>query len=981
MRRHWWAGTGLTFAMVVAGAAHGQTVAPQATQSSPADSPDTAMSEVVVTGSRLQTTLLNSPSPIVAVTREQLEQTGLDNLERALIQIPAIGTGLSDTNSENFYAAAGLNLVDLRHLGYTRTLVLINGRRQVAGDGFSNAVDINSIPTPLVDRVEVVTGGASAVYGADAVSGVINIILKDHYEGVDVRLRGGITSYGDGGQYGASFLAGHNFAEGRGNVTMSFLYDKSEGVSATARDYAQTGNGYFVNPNAGAINDGNPFYLTPQGIRYYGTNQKGFVVVPLANGVIDPRTRGGYSAYTPTADGSAVTPYDFGSRGLSPDGQTTVGGDGGFFQPYDNLSLPLERYVTSLNASYKLTDHAELFGEARFAYTKTRTRWQPAADFEIGQFPIQASNPYVPANLRTILAAQNDSVFYFGREYEAFGRRGGDDERFTQQYTGGVRGDVPGGRFKYEAFIGYGETDLHSDLVGGRNEAKFLQSVNVITLNGAPACADVAARAAGCQPFNPFNPTSTPAGIAYSLQTDTYAAKNTLGMAGANITGDLFKLPAGMVTGALGVEGRRNSGQTFPSLLAQKGGIQLFFEQPEKGRVDVGEVFGETRVPLLKGLPLINELTFQGAVRYSDYNVNGGQVSWNVGGVYSPINSVNFRVMQSRAVRAPNVNELYARQSQTFFNINDPCSTTNVSQNANRATNCAALGLPTGFVQTTGSKATYTGGNPNLDVETADTLTVGMTVAPRFIPHLSFTIDYFKVDITGAIGAIDAQTLVNTCVDLPIAVGANAACGAITRDPANRQITGVFATQQNIGRLFTRGVDFTATYDVPLQQMWQRLPGRLVLNMTGNYLAELRQFTNADNPATERRYEGYRGLPKWQILGTATYALDKVAVTWRTRFLDGMKLAGSDLVTNPLPSDYFDNPNLPSKVYNDLSIAYALTPRTNLRLNVDNIFNVHPPSAPNNINEGTSYGSPYGAAGIWPNLGTTFSFVLQHKFL
>ena len=965
MSRGWLATSCLTMVMLsLSAAAHGQTL-------EPGPSPDAAaVSEVVVTGSRLQTTLLKSPSPIVAVTSEQLAQAGTDNLERALIQIPAIGTGLSDTNSENFYALAGLNLIDLRHLGYNRTLVLVNGRRQVAGDIYTSAVDINSIPAPLVDRVEVVTGGTSAVYGADAVSGVVNIILKDHYEGFDARVRGGITSEGDGGQYGASFLAGQNFADGRGNVTLSFLYDKTDGVKATARDYAQTGNGYYLNPN------GSPTYLMPQGVRYFGINQKGFVVVPLANGAIDPPSGLPYAFYTPTADGSAVTPYDYGSRGLGGDGQTTVGGDGGFFQKYDNLSLPLERYVTSLNATYKLTDHAELFGEARWSYSLTQTRWQPAADFEIGSFPIQASNPYVPANLRTILAAQGDDFLYFGREYDAFGQRGGDNARFTQQYTGGVRGDVLGGRFKYEAFAGYGQTDLHTDLVGGRDEARFLQSVNVITLNGAPACADPAARAAGCQPFNPFDPASTPAGIAYSSQTDTYRAKQTLAMAGANVTGDLFKLPAGMVSAALGVEARQNTAQTYPSLLAQQGGVQLFFEQPEKGHVDVGEVFGETRVPLLKGLPLINELTFQGAVRYSDYNINGGQVSWNVGGIYSPVDSVNFRVMRSRSVRAPNVDELYSTESQTFMNLNDPCSSANLPLNANRAANCAAQGVPAGFVQSTGSKATYSGGNPNLDVETADTLTVGMTVAPRFVPHLSFTVDYFEVDITGAIGAIDAQTLLDDCADL----NSGAACGAITRDPTTHNITGVFSNNQNIGRLYTRGVDFSATYDVPLQAMWGRLPGRLMLNATGTYLDELRQFTNADDPSTERRYEGYLGLPKWQVLGTATYALDKIAVTWRTRYIGDTRVLGSDLVTAPLPADYLEQPFTGDKIYNDLSISYDFDKRTNLRLNVDNIFNVDPPSRPGNINEGTSYGSPYGASGIWPNLGTTFSFVLQHKF-
>jgi outer membrane receptor protein involved in Fe transport len=969
MRRTWLAASGLTAAILsAAGGANAQTVAPEATQDQVAGSSagGRSLEELVVTGSRLQTTILNSPTPVVAVTAKPIEQTGTDNLERILTQIPAIGVGLTDTDSENYYAEAGLNLIDLRHLGYNRTLVLVNGRRQVPGDIYTTAVDLNSIPAPLVDRVEVVTGGASAVYGADAVSGVVNIILKDHYQGFLARVRGAITGYGDGGQYGFSFLAGKNFANDKGNITASLLYDNTDGVKATQRSYAVSGIGYFLNPNGGAPNNGPPIYLTLPNVRYAGINQLG-LIGPV-----------GGAFYTPINNGTAVRPYDTGSRGLDAN-FTQIGGDGGFFQPFDNLSLPIHRVNSSFNATYDVSPHAELFLEARDSVTWSSTRWQPAADFQYGSFPISASNPFVPANLQPLLAQAGQTSFDFGREYTAFGERGGDSDRLSQQYTGGIRGDL-WGRFKYEAFAGYGQTDLHTVLVGGRDQTKFLQSVDVISLDGQPACADPAARAAGCQPFNPFNPESTPAGIAYSSTGDTYRAKQSLTMAGAHITGDLFNLPAGPVGAVVGVEARENFARTYPSILAQQGNVQLFCEQPEEGHVTTEEAYGELRVPLLKDLPLIHSLSVQGAGRYSHYNTNGDHFSWNVGGVYSPIDSINFRVMLSRAVRAPNVDELYSTESQTFLNLEDPCSVANQQLNANRAANCAALGIPAGFVATSGSKAAYFGGNPHLNVETADTLTVGMTVAPRFLPDVSFTVDYYDVNLTNAIGAIDPQTLLNDCVDLPISVTSNAACAAITRDPGTHQITGVFSNNQNIGRIHTRGVDFTATYNAPLQRISERIPGKLVFNVTGTYLDKLRQYTNASDLSTESQFEGFLGLPKWQVLGDATYSIRRLAVTWRLRFIDSTSVEFSQLVQQPLPTNLHDTPTTGSEFYNDLSVSYDINATTNMRVNIDNLFNVAPPARGYDVNEGISYGASYGTASIYPNLGITFSFVLQHKF-
>lgn len=939
---------------LLAQAAAGQTT-PQATTSEAAADPDAT--DIVVTGSRLAGRAVDSPAPIVTIGTAEIAQSGTDNLADILTDLPSVGVGLTDTNTQNLYALAGLNLIDLRNLGYNRTLVLVNGRRQVAGDIFTNAVDINSIPAPLVERVELVTGGASAVYGADAVSGVVNVILRKNVEGLEARVRSGITSRGDGASYSASLTGGTNFADGRGNLSISATYDKTEGVKADSRRYTSNGLNTIVNPADRAANDGIPSTLTRENIRFFGPNQLGLIDL------------GAFGVFVPTADGTDIRPFNFGAIGNSAG--RSVGGDGGFFEKYDNLQLPIERYGLSANLSYDVTEGVELFLEGRFLTSRVRTRWQPAADFEYGGPFIATTNPYVPARLRAGLQQAGAPGFVFQRVYEDFGRRGADDERTTQQYTGGLRGELAPG-LRYEAFAGYGRTKLDSVLVGGRNQARFLQSVNVALVNGAPACADAAARTAGCQPLNVFNPASTPAGIAYSLTTDTYSAFQELKMAGATITGSVFDLPGGPVGFVVGVEARENRAETNPSAATQAGGIQLLFEKPTRGRVTVKEAFGELKLPLLKDITLINELTLQGAARVSDYNVNGTQFSWNAGGVYSPVESIRFRVMRSRSVRAPTVDELFSTQSQTFLNLNDPCSRENVNLAANRATNCAALGIPTGFTQTTGSKATFTGGNPNLDPEEADTWTAGVVLTPTFVPGLTITADWFDISIEGAIGAIPAQTTLDNCVGLAVAPASNPLCGAITRDATTRQVTGVFGTNLNVGALKTRGIDASVSYARPLSGLG--IPGRLGLLANFTYLDRLRQFTDANNPNSQNKFEGFRGRPKYQAQGNLTYATDSVAITWRTTYYSSTSVALSDLVAFPRAGDTYDRPFTGAETFHDLSISLDVTDRANFRLNVNNILDNKPPLRGFNIHQGL------GAASIYPNLGTTFSTAFTFKF-
>ncbi|MBV8971539.1 MAG: TonB-dependent receptor [Sphingomonadaceae bacterium] len=919
--------------------------------------------DIVVTGSRLRQTADTTPAPVLSLGTVQLERDGTDNLATTLRELGPIGVGFSDRNSQNLYAGAGLNLIDLRRLGYERTLVLVNGRRQVPGDLGSNAVDLNTIPAPLVERVEIVTGGTSAVYGADAVSGVVNVILKKDFEGLEVRGRGGVTSRGDGQSYGVTVTGGTHFADNRGSIEVNGFYDYVDGVRASQRSYASNLLGTINNPAiaAGATPSATvPYVITSKPIGYTGPNQAG---------VIDFRPFGINQVYVVTPGGTSIRPYNFGAAGDL--GGIVIGGDGATFQQYDNLSLPIERFGGSLNLGYKLSDAVQFFAEARITDTRVKTRWQPAADFEYGTVAISVANPYVPPLLAGAVAPFSP-IFPFQRIYEDFGRRGSNSDRLSQQYTAGFDGSL--GRFKWEVFGGYGQTDLNTHLIGGRNQDRFLDSINVILLNGQPACASATARANGCQPLNVFNPAATPAGIAYSSVQDDYHARQQLAMGGADITGDLFTLPAGPVGGVLGIEARRNTTGSFPSTATQGCREQLLCEQPSRGSVGVKEAYTEIRVPLLKDVPFAKELSIQGAARVSDYTIGGTNWTWNAGGTYAPTSWLRIRGERSRAVRAPNASELFSPASQTFTNLTDPCSADQLALgSATRTTNCRALGAPNGFVASTGSKAVYNSGNRNLVPEKADTWTIGLTLTPAFAKGLRITADYYDINLKQAIQPTDPSTVLLECTDTAVTPATNPYCQAITRG-ADFNIASVATGYLNVGRLETRGIDLALDYTFPLHLFGT--PAHVNLNGQATYLDRLRVFTDANNAATEFKEEGYLPNPRWQGIATMTYATSRLEVTLRTRFLDDTKILTGELVQSPQPSNLFDLPTTGAKIYEDISVAYDLTRHANLRVNVSNIFDNAPPQRGSSgfaIFQGRDRGD------IYPNLGTTFSAVLTYK--
>ena len=917
--------------------------------------------EILVTGSRLESTVLTSSVPITSVSAEEIAAAGQENIADVLIDLPSVSVGLSDANSQNQAARVGLSLVNLRRLGSQRTLTLINGRRQVAGVPLTAAVDLNTVPASLVERVEVTTGGSSAIYGADAVSGVINLILKRDFEGIEARVQGGVTSRADGGSYGGSLTAGQNFADGRGNFVVSGLFDSVEGVQATDRRYASNGLNTISNPENTGANDGIPNFITRENIRFKGITRIGTFYI-------------GDDPYVFNQTGTGVRPYDYGEIGNL--GGRSIGGDGGFFEPYDNLSLPLDRYVGTAMLNFEFSDALRLFAEARYSRTEAESYWQPTEDEVSYPAPfISRDNPFVPDDLRTLLVAADQEGITLNRVNDEFGRRGSQARRDMQQYTVGADGDFAGS-WTYNVFGGYGRTSDKTRLLNGRIQSRFLESLDVVLDPGTnqPVCASAEARAAGCEPLNLFGlGNMTKGAIAYSSFDDDYRSVQELTMAGASVTGELFQLPAGPIEAALGVEWRETTARTYPSELLQTGTTFYPQEAPVRGRTEVSEAFGEIRVPLLEGMgPLAEHLSLQGALRVSDYNTNGTQYSWNAGATYAPVDGLRFRAMRSTSVRAPNIGELFSPSNEGFFFGQDPCDVLVIDQSPDRAAGCAALGIPANYNAPTNGRTIrgLFGGNPDLEPETAETWTVGMVARPAMISGLTLTIDLFDIDITDAIGNIPAQTLINNCVDIGVAAADNPNCAAVTRDPTTFAITSVTATQLNIGALRTKGIDFGVDYRVPLDRVATGVPGTVTFNLLGTYLHRLRSQSDANIPTSEVKLEGVLGAPKWELLGSLTYAVDALTVTWRTQYLGDTRIAWF----RDIPDDQFDLPYTGDEMYHDLSLGFEFSENVSGRLNINNIFDNKPPSRGLNIHQGI-----YDAA-IYRNLGTSFQGSLTFRY-
>jgi outer membrane receptor protein involved in Fe transport len=690
------------------------------------------------------------------VNADELLDNGNLSLGDALNQLPSLRATFSQANSTRFIGTAGLSLLDLRGLGTDRTLVLVNGRRHVTSTPGDFRVDVNTIPSDLLLRTDVVTGGNSAIYGSDAVSGVVNFILRDDFEGIRLRAQGGISDEGDRGSYFISGIAGMNFSDGRGNVTVSGEYSRSNPVYFSDRP-EQTGafrgapgfntvdqdiqcndtNGDGI-PDAGSVPFCDPAVVRgSDGIsdtQFFDVGTKfGFIslggtvqtVCPAATATNAARRAAVCTGQLSTTGGRLASNYMFLPDGtlvrdpvtadLRPQGGGRFGGLSATGIEGAMLFPGLERYSGSLNAKFEISPAFIPFVEGKYVrVTANQTSTQPT--FIAGALsPVfSINNPFLTQQARDTInvITGGTPTFSLNRFNNDIGTRAEDHLRETYRIVGGVRGSFgANSNWNYEAALNFGRTETYYETGGNVLVANFNRAANaVLNSAGQIVCAvnndaSTANDDPACVPINLFGEGSparvTPAALDYVLYTSSREEWAEQFQATAFISGDtsgFFELPGGPIGVALGLEYRDEKAYTDYDDVTQSGATFLnAFDTFSPPPYNVKEAFGELRVPILRDVPFFNELTLEGAARVSDYNFSDDLVwAYNAGLVWAPIEDIRLRGGYARSVRAPNLNNLYATRAETFANnFQDPCDQRFISQNPNRAARCAEAGIPT----------------------------------------------------------------------------------------------------------------------------------------------------------------------------------------------------------------------------------------------------------------------------------------------
>lgn len=821
---------------VFAGVAFAVAAAPAVAQE---DEEAAVQETVLVTGTRIAKQDFVSNSPISTVSAETFELTGSINTEDVLNTLPQAIPGFDRTSNN---PGDGTATANLRGLGSSRTLVLVDGRRMVPSRS-DGVVDLNNIPAAMIERVEVITGGASAVYGSDAMSGVVNFILKDDFEGVEANIGYESTlEYGDAEFFNADITFGANFDGGRGNVTTNFAWTDRKSVFQGDRDFSTTAlggtGGNFFEFGSSGVPDGHSFDnfdFTALGLAPDVTNcPEGTSANAGGTGCIGQAIFAGGDGIRPWVDGGANT-------------------DRYNYAPVNYLQLPQERFATTTVAKYEINEDLELYGRFTGAFNAVPQQLAPTPAFT--SITTATDNPFLSPTAQAALAqldtaGTGSATTFIGRRMEETGGRVSNDDRFAFQFQVGARGDIAD-LFDYDVYFQKGRSQNNNDLEGDISLPRYLQAVNVTQdASGNAVCVDPSG---GCVPLNIFGAGNISQAAA-DFVTLRINAKNEYNqtIAGGQITGDTafmgLELPGGPIGFAFGGEYREEEFDFRPSDALASGNVLGFNGAPPvSGGFDVYDVFGEFYAPILSGAPFAEVLAIEGAIRISDYSTVGTTEAYKLGGEWSPVEGLRFRTLYNTAVRAPNIGELFSPQSNGFPGAQDPCSTANNPVAGGIAALCAATGVPAALIGDSGTgpvnpafyqqrndqvEGLFNGVNPNLAQEEAETITVGVVWEPNFIENFSIAVDYYNIEITDYITTLGggAQGVFDQCYGSafnPTQDPNNQFCTALNRQPSGESLP--ILPNANSGFLETGGIDILADYSFETEFM----PGTVSLSYAG----------------------------------------------------------------------------------------------------------------------------------------------------
>ncbi|MBO9580824.1 MAG: TonB-dependent receptor [Sphingobium sp.] len=827
-------------AIVLPGAAQAQEAA------TPADATATDAADIIITGSRIARSGFTTPTPVTVVSAADLAKASPSTLSDALRTLPAL-TNTSGTQRNSGSTGGGQSFLNLRGLTAARTLTLINGRRFVSTN-ITGSVDANLIPGGLVERVDIVTGGASAAYGSDAVAGVVNFVLNTKYEGIKGMASIGASSHDDNHEYTATLTAGTSFAGGRGHAVISGEYFRNNGIAGDARDWARAGYQIITNPTGAGTVD-NPTQILAANVRLV-TSYGGLITTGNGGTAANNALFRGI-AFLP---GGTPTTFNFGS--LTTSG-TQVGGDGVDNGIIQQINRPLERKSVFAHASFEAAPKWEVFGEGSYSVVHSDYINGPnvhnSTAAQTAFITIQRDNAFLSPAIKTQMQNAGVTSLTMTRWDLEDGKTHTDNLNKTARLVVGFNGEL-GGSWKLDGYYQWGE-NRNTNIVKVTNVVpRFVLAVDAVV---NPANNQIVCRSTltdpnnGCVPFNPFGVGSpSAAALAYVNGESPAYIRTGQQVAALNLSGEPFSTWAGPVSVAVGGEYRRETANVTSDALSLQNAYKIGNQQPWSGRYTIKEGYLETVVPLAKDMPLLRNLEVNAAVRRTDYSTSGAVTTWKAGLNWSPAEDIRFRLTRSRDIRAPNLNELFSKGRQGVSTVRDP-----FKGNA-----------------TVSNVSSLTTGNPDLKPEVAQTLTYGAVLTPRFLPGFQFSVDYYKIKIAGAIATIADQVALDQCF-----AGVANLCTLQNRD-ANGNLTSFRSAPINYSQLTTSGIDIEASYRFRLGAGQMTLRG--VANRVNHYITEAPGLVRRDIAGSI-----VDSQPKWRGQGVVDYAVGRFDVTVIGRYV------------------------------------------------------------------------------------------------
>ncbi|HEY2177960.1 MAG TPA: TonB-dependent receptor [Caulobacteraceae bacterium] len=983
--------TRLLASTMITGAALAAVSTGAQAQTAPAPAQPTAVQELVVTGSRIPSKNLTSVSPVTTVNNQAIKLQGTTNVEDLINNLPQ---AFADFGTFETNGSSGTSTIDLRGLGNVRTLVLVDGKRLQPGDPNIPVADINMIPPALIDRVEVLTGGASAVYGSDAVAGVVNFIMKHNFQGLQIDAEESIGEHNNNSQqaiaanalgqslkglpdfnlpHGAvwagarstvTITGGANSPDDKGNVEFYLGYTHLSAVNQATYDWSKCSlytNSHNQQYCLGSSND--------------ATGR----VILLSSSV--PGSGGGsgagdYDASLPP-EGNNMAPFN-------PNQDFN-------FAPYQFLQRSDERYTAGEFSHYEIAPWMDVYSSFMFMDDKTSAHLGPSAAFLGNTFFIPCNDPLLSPAQANSLCGENagepgtQAAILLGRRNVEGGPRVSDTTHSDYRIVFGAKGDITTG-WSYDFSLQYGRSVLTDVNTNQMLVSHIANALDVVPGPNGPVCAV----GGSCVPWNIWTPGGvTPAALNYVQGTAVDSGYTTEQVITGSVTGDLgqygFKAPwaSDGVGISLGAEYRREFLTFVPDSVETSGDVSgAGTTVGATGSQSDKDVFGEIRIPLIQNMPFFKDLTFEGGARYSNYTSGGGNWTYKLGVDWQVIPDLRLRGSYERAVRAPNVDELFGPQFQGLFGGNDPCAgpTPAASLAACELTGVTPAEYGKIVQCVSGQCGLVTGGNPDLTPETGKTWSVGFVATPTFLHGFSLSADYFNIEVDNVVTIIPAPQILSGCFN----GGITADCALVHRSAAGALFgTGfVQSTDVNAAQFKTTGIDVNADYRTSFSDMGMGDWGSLDLNFTGTYVHEL-TTTNLGSPTYD--CAGLYGLtcgtptPRWRhqfrVSWTTPWNLT-LSAAWRYLSPTNLDIdsnqavlhtAGSACAPNFCPPDTVGTDrHVPAFSYFDVSFQYKWHDRYTLRGGVNNIFDRTPPILDTN-NYGIS-APPFGNANTWPQV-------------